>query len=66
MNRVERVFRHITVYLRNGSFNSVRELERSITTFLAPRNAQPTRYDWSSKGEDMLSKIPRVRETINA
>jgi hypothetical protein len=57
MNRVERVFRHITVYLRDGSFNSVRELENSITTFLALRNAHPTRYDWSSKGEDISNKI---------
>ncbi|KPW75620.1 Transposase [Pseudomonas cannabina] len=43
MNRVERFFRDITVYLRDGSFSPVRELESSITTFLALRNAQPTR-----------------------
>ncbi|WP_141630740.1 hypothetical protein, partial [Pseudomonas syringae] len=30
-------FRDITVYLRDGSFSSVRELESSITTFLALR-----------------------------
>ncbi|WP_420902694.1 IS630 family transposase [Pseudomonas proteolytica] len=41
---VERFFRGITVYLREGSFSSVRELESSITTFLALRIAQPTRY----------------------
>ncbi|EPM87547.1 ISPsy25, transposase, partial [Pseudomonas syringae pv. actinidiae ICMP 18886] len=35
------------MYLRDGSFSSVRELESSITTFLALRNAQPTRYVWN-------------------
>ncbi|EPM91145.1 transposase, partial [Pseudomonas syringae pv. actinidiae ICMP 18804] len=37
MNMVERFFRDITVYLRDGSFSSIRELESSITTFLALR-----------------------------
>jgi len=61
---VERFFRDITVYLRDGSFSSVRELETSITTFLALRNAQPTRYVWSAKGEDILNKIQRAREAV--
>ncbi|RMQ33122.1 Transposase, partial [Pseudomonas syringae pv. actinidiae] len=56
MNMVERFFRDITVYLRDGSFSSIRELESSITTFLALRNAQPTRYVWNAKGEDILNK----------
>ena len=62
MNRVERFFRDNTVYLRDGSFSSVRELENSITTFLALRNAQPIRYVWKAKGEDILNKIQRARE----
>ena len=32
---VKRFCRDIMVYLRDGSFSSVRELESSITTFLA-------------------------------
>ncbi|PBM15906.1 IS630 family transposase [Pseudomonas aeruginosa] len=64
MNMVERFFRDITVYLRDGSFSSVRELESSITTFLALRNAQPTRYVWNAKGEDILNKIQRAREAM--
>lgn len=64
MNMVERFFRDITVYLRDGSFASVRELESSITTFLALRNAQPTRYVWNAKGEEILSKIQRAREAL--
>ena len=39
MNMVERFFRDIRVYLRDGSCSSVRELETSSTTFLALRNA---------------------------
>ena len=48
-------FRDITVYLRDGSFSSVRELETSITAFLALRNAQPIQYVWSAKGEASLN-----------
>ncbi|KPX77045.1 ISPsy25, transposase, partial [Pseudomonas amygdali pv. photiniae] len=48
--------RDITVYLRDGSFASVGELERSITTFMALRNAQPTRYVWNAKGEEILNR----------
>lgn len=64
MNMVERFFCDITVYLRDGSFSSVRELESSITTFLALRNAQPTRYVCNAKGEDILNKVPRAREAM--
>ncbi|NVL29492.1 IS630 family transposase, partial [Pseudomonas syringae pv. actinidiae] len=61
----ERFFRDITVYLRDGSFSSIRELESSITTFLALRNAQPTRYVWNAKGEDILNKIQRARVAMS-
>jgi hypothetical protein len=64
MNMVERFFREITAYLRDGSFNSTRELASSITTFLALHNAQPCRHVWSAKGEDILRKIQRAREAI--
>ncbi len=57
---VERFFLDITVYLRKESFSSVRELESWITTFLALRNAQLTRYVWNAKGEDILSKLQRA------
>jgi hypothetical protein len=63
-NMVERFFRDFTVYLRDGSFSSVRELESSITTFLTLRNAQPTRYAWNGKGEDILNKIQLPREAM--
>ncbi|NVL47839.1 IS630 family transposase, partial [Pseudomonas syringae pv. actinidiae] len=58
-----------TVYLCDGSFSSIRELESSITTFLALRNAQPTRYVWNAKGEDIFeqkSSEPRVAMSTQA
>ena len=58
---VERFFRDIRVYLRDGSCSSVRELETSSTTFLALRNAQLTLYAWNAKGEEILNKIQRAR-----
>jgi len=64
MNMVERFFRDITVYLREGSFSSVRELEASIIAFMALRNAQPTRYVWNAKGGEILNKIQRAREAM--
>ncbi|MBL3874617.1 IS630 family transposase, partial [Pseudomonas syringae pv. theae] len=39
------------------SFSSIRELESSITQFLALRNAQPTRYVWNAEGEDILNRM---------
>ncbi len=61
---VERFFRDITVYPRDCSFSSARELESSITTFISLRNAQPTRYAWNAKGEDILNKIQRARAAM--
>ncbi|RJX52543.1 IS630 family transposase, partial [Pseudomonas syringae pv. actinidiae] len=44
----------------------VQNLESSITTFMALRNAQPTRYVWNAKGEEILNKIQRAREALEA
>ena len=62
---VERCFRD-TVFLRDGSFSSTRELASSITTFLALHNAQPNLYVWNAKGEDILRKIQRAREAMTS
>jgi hypothetical protein len=66
MERLQRFFRDITMYLREGSFSSVREWGSSISTFLALRNAQPPRYVWNAKGEDILNKIQRAREAMTS
>jgi hypothetical protein len=31
---------------------------------MALRNAQPTRYVWNAKGEEILNKIQRAREAL--
>jgi len=65
MNMFERFFRDITVYLRGGNFNSIREPTTSIMTFLALHNAQPCRYFRSAKGEDILHKVQRAKKAMN-
>ncbi|MGY2335342.1 hypothetical protein ACW9IT_17160, partial [Pseudomonas sp. SDO5511_1_S431] len=42
------------------------QLESAITAFMALRNAQPTRYVWNAKGEEILNKIQRAREALEA
>ena len=57
MNLVERFFRDVTDSIREDSFASVRELADKISAFLSDRNANPKRYVWTAKGEDILRKI---------
>jgi hypothetical protein len=42
--------------LRDGSFQSVRELTGQIETYLAKRNLDPQPYRWRAKGEQILAK----------
>lgn len=63
MNLVERFFRDLTEdVVREGSFRHVKELCDQILAYLAERNANPTRYTWNAKGEDILRKIQSARE----
>ncbi|MDQ5863082.1 MAG: IS630 family transposase [Actinomycetota bacterium] len=65
MNLVERFFRDLTVdVVREGSFQHVKELCDQILAYLAERNANPTRYIWKAKGEDILRKIHRARQVL--
>ena len=65
-NLVERFFADLTVdCVRDGSFQSVRDLIEAIDEFLAVRNEQPKRYVWRAKGEDILRKIERARAVLN-
>ena len=62
-NLVERFFADRTrEVVREGSFASVRELVDDIWKYLADRNANPQRYIWNAKGEEILRKIQRARE----
>lgn len=63
LNLVERFFADLTrEVVREGSFGSVRELVDDIWQYLADRNANPQRYIWKAKGEEILRKIQRARE----
>lgn len=64
LNLVERFFRDVTQTISEGSFTSVRELAATIQAFLADRNANPKRYVWTAKGEDILRKIQSARMAL--
>lgn len=65
MNLVERFFRDLTVdVVREGSFTHVKELCNQILAYLAERNANPTRYVWKAKGEEILRKIHRAKQVM--
>jgi transposase len=65
MNLIERFFADITNdCIREGSFQSVRELVDAIEEYLAERNENPKRYVWRAKGEDILKKIARAKEIL--
>jgi len=65
VNLVERFFRDLTEdVVREGSFRHVTELCEQILAYLAERNANPTRYAWNAKGEDILRKIQRAKQAL--
>lgn len=65
LNLVERFFRDLSEdSIRDGSFQSVRELTQTIETYLVQRNLDPKPYRWRAKGEDILAKIQRARTAM--
>lgn len=64
LNLVERFFRDLTGdVVRDGSFQSVRQLVQAMEAYLAERNLAPKRYVWRKQGEEILAKIARARAT---
>jgi hypothetical protein len=49
-----------------GSFQSLRELVRSIESFLAERNQNPKKYVWRATGLKILEKIQRAKQALVA
>ena len=67
LNLVERFFGELTQdVIRDGSFSSVRALVQDIESYLAERNLNPKPYKWKAKGEDILRKIQRARQALEA
>ncbi|MGK2867938.1 MAG: IS630 family transposase, partial [Mycobacterium sp.] len=51
--------------LRRGVFTSVADLTAAITTWAQHWNANPTPFIWKATAEDIITKVPRGRETLN-
>lgn len=67
MNLVERFFADITNdCIREGSFQSVRELIAAIEEYLAARAEAPKRYVWRATGEEILRKIARAKQALSS
>jgi hypothetical protein len=65
MNLVERFFADLIAdCVREGSFESVRELIAAIDKFLVTRNEEPKRYVWRAKGEDILRKMEKAKAVL--
>jgi len=65
LNLVERFFGELTAdVVREGSFQSTRELVRAIEFYLADRNKDPKKYVWRASGLKILEKIRRAREAL--
>jgi len=65
MNLVERFFRDLTEEcIREGSFESVKELVKAIENYLTERNLSPKRYVWKKQGAEILAKIHKARAVL--
>lgn len=65
LNLVERFFGEITRdCIRDGSFTSVAQLEKSISDYIANLNKNPKRFVWKAGGAKILEKINRARSAI--
>ena len=65
LNLVERFFADLTAEcVRDGSFRSVRELQRAIVAYLQQRNDAPKPYRWKADGAAILAKIQRARQAM--
>jgi hypothetical protein len=52
--------------VREGSFQSLRELVRAIESYLAERNQNPKKYVWRASGLKILEKIQRAKKALAA
>jgi hypothetical protein len=66
LNLAERFFADITQdCIRDGSFESVRQLEKSIRASIEKHNADPKPYRWVPQGKSILEKINRAQKQLN-
>ena len=66
LNLVERFFGEITRgCIRDGSFTSVKSLEKAMNTYIAAHNDNPKRFVWKADGTTILEKPNRARAKLN-
>ncbi len=64
---VERFFADLTAaVVREGRFASVPALVRAIEDDLAERNLAPKPYRWRAQGADILAKLQRAKNALEA
>src|SRR6516225_11565346 len=65
LNLVERFFGELTSeVVREGSFQSLRQLVRAIESYLLERNRNPKKYVWRASGLEILEKIKRAKVAL--
>jgi transposase len=65
LNLVERFFGEITRdCVRDGSFSSVKELERAMREYIEIYNENPKPIRWHADGEEILRKINAARKQL--
>jgi transposase len=65
LNLVERFFSELTTrQLRRLAVTSVHELEQTIDTYIARRNADPRPFTWTASVRSILSKVKKANETL--
>ena len=67
LNLVERWFADITrKQIRRGSFRSVRQLIRSIMSYLREHNKDPQPFIWTASAATIMRKIRNCKEALDA
>lgn len=67
LNMVERFFRDITVNaIRRGTFTSIHDLIDAIDAYLIEHNHAPKPFIWTASANDILAKVVRAREALDA
>ena len=65
LNLVERFLAEITERrIRRGTFRSVPELIRAITSYLGARNKNPKPFQWTARPKDIIRKARKARPCL--
>ena len=66
LNLVEQFFGLITEKaIRRGVFNSVKDLEEKLMSFIAQHNEDPVPFVWTKSVDVILAKVARAKKVLN-